>query len=115
MAEWKELLRARVLAARVARDNDALAALRETLAALDNAEAPPRAEAAATTDGPFAGSVQGLGAAEVDRLALSPEDVARIIAAEVRERRAAAQTYAALGRDAEARRLDTQADLIASL
>lgn len=113
--EWKTLLRARLRAAIGAKDKPALTVLRETLAAIDNAEAPPMRSAPASEGGAFAGSVGGLGAGEVARLVLAPEAVLAIIERELRERRAAAADYARLGRHDEARELSSQVDLLAAL
>lgn len=113
--DWKTLLRARLRLALAARDRPALAALRETLAAIENAEAPPTGSAPASESGVFAGSVGGLGAGEVERLVLAPEAVVAIIEREVRERRDAATEYVRLGRHEEASVLSSQADVLAAL
>src|SRR5215211_3191557 len=81
-----------------ARDQQAVAALRATLAAIDNAEAVDAEVVDAdlaldSGDGhpAVAGSVAGIGAAEVDRRILTPEETAAIVRGEVTEREAAAE------------------------
>jgi uncharacterized protein YqeY len=106
-------LRAELLGARKRRDAVAVAALRSALAAIANAEAvPPSAHPVASSEH-VAGAATGLGAAEVPRRVLTPEDVAAILQNEVAERRHAATDYAALGRDAEAQRLRDEAAVLA--
>lgn len=106
--DWKSLLRAKVRVALGAKDKPALTVLRETLAAIENAEAPP-------VDGPFAGSAGVLGAGEAARLVLSPEAVLGIVERELRERREAASEYARLGRHDEAAALTLRAELLAAI
>ncbi len=113
--EWKHDLRTALRDALRSRQADAVTVLRETLAAIDNAEAAVPTKAPPLHDGAFAGSVPGLGAGEVARRVLNADDVATIVERELHERRAAATTYAAAGRDDEARTLRTQADLLDSL
>lgn len=113
--EWKALLRARLRAALRAKDKLALAALQETLAAIENAEAPPTKVALASEDSAAAGSVSGLGAGEAAPLVLAPQEVMAIVEREVSERREAAAEYLRLGRPDEARVLSSQADLLAAL
>jgi uncharacterized protein YqeY len=107
---WKSALGARMRQARRARDAAAVTVLGDALAAIDNAEAQPVAAArAAPTDGPFAGSASGLGAAEVVRRDLAPDEVVAILEREAAQRRDAAAEYARLGRAAEAAALQAQA------
>jgi len=115
--EWKALLRKRIRAALGAKDKPALAVLRETLAAIDNAEAPAMAGSAspAQKEGPFAGSAGSLGAGEVERLALTPEAILQLVEREIRERQEAAAEYTRLGRPQEAGVLVAQAELLAAL
>lgn len=113
--EWKAVLRGAMKDAMRRREGEAVAALRETLAAIDNAEAvAPRAVPTAG-DGPIAGAVSGLGAGEVQRRQLSGEEVAAVIARELEERREAVATYEKLGRTEEADRLRKQVQLLESL
>jgi uncharacterized protein YqeY len=97
------------------RHADAVAALRETLAAIDNAEAIDPSAAPPVQHGVIAGGVPGLGAGEVPRRSLSPDEVAAIVAREIEERRRAASVYAALGRDQEAAALGRQVEILAAL
>ncbi len=113
--EWKSDLRTRLRVALVARDTSEVSVLRVALAAIENAEAPPIQSAPASEDGVFAGSVSGLGRAEVPRLLLAPEAVLAIVEHEILERRAAAAEYVRLGRHEEARVLSSQADVLAAL
>ncbi len=113
--EWKATLRTKLREALAAKDRPALAVLRETLAAIENAEAPPAGSAPVSTDGVFAGSASGLGAGEVPRLVLGPEAVVAIIEREIRERQEAAAEYARLGRHEEARTLTAQSDVLLAL
>ncbi len=112
--EWKQLLRDKIRTARLARCADDVTVLQETLAAIDNAEAPP-AVTGPLSDGPIAGSVEGVGATEVRRRALTPAEVAAIVEHEIAERRAAAASYTSHGRADEAARLTAQAELLATL
>src|SRR5919201_2247574 len=85
-----------------ARDQQAVAALRTTLAAIDNAEAIENDEVVdddevdagwvlnADDEHPaVAGSVLGVGAAEVDRRILTPEETAEVVRDEATAREAA--------------------------
>ncbi|MCP3097889.1 GatB/YqeY domain-containing protein [Myxococcus sp. K15C18031901] len=113
--EWKSVLRAAMKDAMKARNAPAAAVLRETLAALDNAEAPDVSVAPAQVGGVIAGSAGGLGSGEVPRLVLSPEAVDALIQKEVRERRAAEALYTGLGRHEEARVLKAQVEVLLAL
>lgn len=113
--EWKAMLRSKLREALAAKDKPALAVLRETLAAIENAEAPPAGSAPVRTDGAFAGSASGLGAGEVPRLVLGPDAVVAIIEREIGERREAAAEYTRLGRHEEARALTSQIDVLVAL
>jgi hypothetical protein len=110
--DWKDALRARIRAARSARNAGTLTVLGDALAAVENAEAQPAGAAAPPGDGPFAGSAAGLGAAEVPRRILSSAEVVAILEREVAQRRAAAADYARLGRAAESDALRSQADAL---
>ncbi len=113
--EWKRALRAALADALRTRQTHAVAVLRETLAAIDNAEAAEPGAPAPMQAGVFAGSVAGLGAAEVPRRVLSGDDVAAIIEREITERRDAAATYEKLGRHDEAATLTLQIDVLTAL
>jgi uncharacterized protein YqeY len=124
-----------------ARDHQAVSALRSALAAIDNAEAvhvpPAGAEPAGAEPGeagvavvgggdvapapwagegraPIAGAVVGLGAAEVARRSLSPQEMAAIVREEVVGRETAARDYERAGRFDHAERLRAQAELLAA-
>ena len=113
--EWRNVLRAAMREAVRARRADAVAALRETLAAIDNAEAVDASAAPPVEHGVIAGGVAGLGAGEVPRRRLSAAEVTAIIEHEIQERRSAATTYAALGRAEEAAVLSRQVDVLIAL
>lgn len=113
--EWKRVLRTALTEAMRARQHHVIEVLRETLAAIDNAEAAHPSTAPQVQDGVFAASVPGLGAGEVPRRVLSAEEATAIVQRERTERQSAAATYAALGKHEEADRLIRQADVLASL
>ena len=112
---WKTVLRAALREALHARQLQAVAVIRETLAAIDNAEAAEPSAAPPVQDGVIAGGVAGLGAGEVPRRKLTAEEVTAIVEREIRERREAATTYSALGRHQEASALELQVDVLVSL
>jgi uncharacterized protein len=110
-----------------ARDQQAVAALRSALAAIDNAEAvdatnPPLGQAGAEGDGAglpgnaatVAGAVPGLGAGEVERRSLTAGEMDAIVQREVAERRAAARAYDDAGQSRYAERLRAEAELLGS-
>ena len=111
-------LRGALPAAMKARDGAAVAALRSALAAIDNAEAvesaPRRSPAAAAGHADLAGTVAGLGVAEVERRHLQEAEVEQIVQAEVAERRAAADAYERAGQAERAGRLRAEADVLSS-
>lgn len=113
--EWKALLRIKLREALGARQRHVIAVLRETLAAIENAEAPSASTPLANTNSVIAGSVSGLGAGEVPRLILSPKTVAEIIEREIHERCEAAGEYAKLGRNEEAAVLTSQVTVLNAL
>jgi uncharacterized protein len=95
-----------------ARDRVAVAALRSTLAALDNAEAV----AGPASAGPLSieRSAVGVGAAEVARRELTGADVEEIVRAEVAEREAAASDYDRAGRTDRAEQLRAEVRVLAA-
>lgn len=115
VTEWKALLRAALRDAQRARDPHSVAVLRETIAAIDNAEAADIKLAPTGQSGAIAGAVSGLGAGEILRRELSPQEVAALIERELGERREAAATYVSLGRGDEADALRRQADVLEAL
>jgi uncharacterized protein YqeY len=96
------------------RDTSLVSALRATLAALDNAEAAPTADAA---PGSLAieQSPVGVGAREVARHELSDDEVERLIRAEIDERRMAADVYESAGEPERARQLRHEAAALAAV
>jgi uncharacterized protein YqeY len=103
-------LRNALVAAMKERDRVAVTVLRSTLAAIDNAEAVD-ATAPAGGSSAIESSPVGIGVAEVERRALSDEDIAQIVRSEVADREAAALDYDRAGRPerAEALRAEVQA------
>jgi uncharacterized protein YqeY len=93
----RERLRAGLTVAMKARDRMAVAALRATLGAIDNAEA---VTSPSMVDRGFAieQSSVGVGAAEVARRVLTEEDVAGIVRDSIAEREEAAAGYDRAGR-----------------
>ncbi len=115
VAEWKTTLREALKASLRAKDADATSALRETIAALDNAEAADLSAAPAVEEGVIAGGVSGLGRGDVPRRVLTPEEVASLIDAEARDRREAAKVYAAAGKHEVAAALHRGAEVLEAL
>ena len=109
----RQRLRAALPAALKARDRVAVAALRATLAAIDNAEAVDRP---ATVDQRLAieQTPIGVAAAEVERRALTTDQVEHIVRTEVAEREAAARDYERAGRLDRAKQLRDEAGLLAA-
>lgn len=110
----RDILRRDLAIALKARDRVAIAALRSTLAAIENAEAPPAHQPAPGAVGSehVAGSVAGLGAAEVERRQLTEDDLRGIVRAEVDERAAAALEYERVGRTDLAQRVRAEAEVL---
>ncbi|RSM61198.1 hypothetical protein DMH03_21110 [Amycolatopsis sp. WAC 01376] len=95
------------------KDRVAIAALRSALAAIDNAEAVPLDSATGIAmNEQVAGTAVGLGAAEVERLHLTEDDVRDIVAHEIRERTVSADEYERLGRADAADRLRAEAAVL---
>ncbi|AEI66212.1 GatB/YqeY domain-containing protein [Corallococcus macrosporus] len=113
--EWKAALRTALKEAMRTRSTHAAAVLRETLAAIDNAEAPDLRGAPAAVGGAFAGSAGGLGSGEVTRLALTPEAVQAVVDREVQERRDAVALYETLGKQDQADAVKAQLDVLLAL
>ena len=110
MDELSARLRAALTTAMKARDRSAVTALRAALAAIDNAGAVTvNGDSAAPTEGPIAGAVAGLGAAEATRRALSDDDIVALVWAEVTDREDAATGYDQAGRDDHAQQLRDEA------
>jgi hypothetical protein len=113
--EWKSVLRAALKDAMRERSTAKTAVLRETLAAIDNAEAAEVSAAPAVQHGVIAGGVAGLGAGEVARRSLGPEEVRAIIERELNEKLDAEATYARLEKHEQAQTLGMQAEVLAAL
>ncbi|MBL8919912.1 MAG: hypothetical protein JNJ54_13685 [Myxococcaceae bacterium] len=112
---WRTTLKQALRDGLRARDASAVSLWRETLSAIEHAEAVDVAHAPRAEDGPIAGAVRGLGAAEVARRTLSPGDIEQVLRRELAERRGAADELARLGKAGEAARLRTQAALLERL
>lgn len=93
------------------RDDVTVAALRSTLAALDNAEAVS-ADPHVHRAGALEAAPRGAGAAEVPRRPLSGAEVVGVVRAEIDDRHAAADAYAAVGEHERAARLRAEADVL---
>ncbi len=102
------------------RDQAAVRAVRSALSAIANAEAVDTAAAPTGTPSTgtrataetVAGTVPGLGAAEVARRELADDDLESIVAGEISERRAAAEQYRESGRTEPADLLRQEAYLL---
>ncbi|MFL6056537.1 MAG: GatB/YqeY domain-containing protein [Actinoallomurus sp.] len=112
-APLRQRLREALRAAMKTGDRTAVAALRSTLAAIDNAEA---VDGPASAHGGLAieQSPVGVGAADVERRVLTEEQVAGIVRAEVAEREAAARDYERAGRPERAERLRSEAAVLSA-
>ena len=114
MSTLRQRLRQALPAAMKARDRTAVAALRATLAALDNAEAvatdPGDRQSLAIELLP-----SGAGATEVARRMLTDADVERIVRAESAEREQAAAEYAERGQADRAGQLRAEARVLTDI
>jgi uncharacterized protein YqeY len=108
-------LRAALRAALRSRDMVAAAAIRSALGAIGNAEAVPPGGSPVRPVGSQHIAGAGLGAAEVPRRALTEDDVAAIVAAEVTERQSAADQYQRLGREDQAALLRREVAILVAL
>ena len=109
---FRAALRHGLVTALKARDTDALAALRTTIAAIDNAEAVPVPvpdTSRPATSVHIAGSRSGPGSAEAARRQLSASELRDILRAQITEHTREADRYDALGRADAAERLRRQA------
>jgi hypothetical protein len=106
-------LRRRLSAAVRDRDRIAVAALREAIAALDNAEAVRSDPDLKTGSGPYvAGGVVGLGAAEVERRILDAGEQRAILRAVIETSLTAASTYDEHGQSLRATELRSGAEIL---
>jgi uncharacterized protein len=94
-----------------ARDRVAIAALRSTIAAIENAESVDAASAnSSTADSEhIAGATAGVGSSDVPRRLLSENDVIAVVRGQIEERLQAADQYEQLGKVGEAARLRGEA------
>lgn len=106
-------LRSRLTTAMRARDREAVSVLRTAVAAIENAEAVPVAEASSPlTSGDVAGAALGLGAGETPRRVLDDTAERSVVEAEVRSLAEAEQLYAGTGDRDRARRAAAGAALL---
>jgi uncharacterized protein YqeY len=110
----RQQLRAALPAAMKSRDRAATAALRATLAAIDNAEAVAPAAEAPGTSLAIEHIAVGVGAPEVARRALTEVEVEDIVRAEVVERETAADEYEQSGYADRAEQLRNEARALAA-
>lgn len=92
-----------------------VAALRNLLAAIDDAEAVDPSEAPPVEHGVIAGGSVGLGAGDVPRRGLTEADLVALFERELREWRDAMAEYRALGRHEEADDLASQIEALETL
>jgi uncharacterized protein len=112
---WRQTLRARLMAARKDRDATRVSALRSALSVIDNAETPDSEPLQVATGGPVAGSVAGLGAAEVPRRVLTDSAIRELLRLEVDERLTAAERISAGGHPDRAVALRAEAAVLVDL
>lgn len=114
--DLRQRLRTALVAGLRAKDAEAVAVLRATLAAIDNAEAvDPNAPAPGGGHQHFAGSTAGLAATEAGRRHLTAAEIEGILRREIDDLCAAAAGYDRAGRQDQGQRLRAQADLLAGL
>jgi uncharacterized protein YqeY len=113
-ADLQARLQGALRAALKARDSVAVSALRSAQAAIGNAEAvaPSAGSPAPGGNRHFAGTVEGLGAAEAPRRILTEEQVSEIVRAEITERHQAAEIYERSGHADRADRLRREAEAL---
>jgi uncharacterized protein len=112
---WRALVRRSLLTARKERAAVRVSALRSVLSAIDNAETPDRVDVAAPMSGAIAGAAAGVGATEVTRRSLTDDEIRRLVAVEIDERRRAADDYAAAGHPERAATLEAEAAVLDAL
>ncbi|MCE3275997.1 MAG: yqey-like family protein [Propionibacteriaceae bacterium] len=109
-------LRRQLSAAVREHDRPAVSALRNALAALDNAEAVrPGEDFQPEVSQHIAGGVAGVGAAEVERRVLDVESQRALVRAEIESSLTAAMTYQQHGRRTRAAELRMGADVLAAV
>lgn len=99
-----------------ARDKAAMSALRSTLAAIDDAEAVAHntvdGQPVPAARGAVAKAASGVGATDVPRRVVGPQQVTTIVRAAIAEREAAAAQYADFGHDETAATLRHEARVL---
>ena len=114
-AALRAALRRGLVAALKARDAEALAALRTTIAAIDNAEAVPAADMQAPlTSADIAGASSGVGSTEAIRQSLSVGQLRDIVSEQIAECAREADRYDLLGQSDAAQRLRHRARILAA-
>lgn len=114
-AHWRQTLRARLLTARKDRDAIRVSALRSALSAIDNAETPDVEDLDVPAAGTVAGSVAGLGAAEVPRPILTGAAIRTLLRAEIDDRLLAAEQMDAGGHSERATAVRAEAAVLVDL
>jgi uncharacterized protein YqeY len=114
-AHWRQTLRARLMTARKDRDAIRVSALRSALSAIDNAETPDVEDLDVPAAGTIAGSVAGLGAAEVPRRVLTDAAIRTLLRAEVDDRLLAAEQMDGGGHSERATAVRAEAAVLADL
>ena len=120
MSDLRIALRRQLTVALQSRDRVGAAALRSTIAALDNAEAvelsgpgrPGEVAAAVTSDAYVAGAVPGLGAAEAERRGLDPDEQRSLVSSQLEAWESAAADYEQRGHGERAALLRQQIQAI---
>jgi len=98
------------------RDVVATSAIRSALGAIDNSGSVGVTDREVREgSGRIAGSVEGLGAGDVQRREIDDEQIIEIVLVEVRDREKAAEEYRALGRTEEAARLRSKGEVLLGL
>ena len=111
----RDRMRQALTAAMKDRNALAISVLRTSLGAIDNAESVDVSRPSGVGDGPIAGAVTGLGAAEVTRRNLSEDQIRAIVMAEVSDRRSAATHYEELSQREDAARLRAEITILRAL
>lgn len=111
-ANLRPLLRARLTAAMKDRDAVAVRALRTTIAAIDNAEAPEVDQVGATT---IEQSPRATWSTEVQRETLTGEAVRELVSTEIGERLSAARSFARIGQVEYVKQLRAEAAVLESV
>ncbi|HEV7420419.1 MAG TPA: glutamyl-tRNA amidotransferase [Mycobacterium sp.] len=114
-AHWRQTLRAQLMAARKDHDATRVSALRSALSTIDNAETPDAGHLDVPTSGTIAGSVAGLGAAEVPRRLLTDAEIRTLLRADIDDRLLAAEQIDAGGQSERATAIRAEAAVLVDL